>query len=176
MLSSSAIWTKVWPKWMGMMVTKGSTVVQVAEEAWETHLVWVASIETLFFHCIIMSRKGKANWKIHQRAHKIHHLTANIIGLCLNASTQWGDFDAWNCRAQGLDAFLDRVRHQVVGRRCEIHLSLQVTWTLQPWFSSSLIKPLCSKTVLLLWKWEWWLSYGSNSHNPQPSGSCLGLQ
>ena len=50
------------------------------------------------------------------------HLVADVIGFRLNSGAQRGDFDARHGRTQGLDTFLDGVRHQLVAGFREGHL------------------------------------------------------
>ena len=49
-------------------------------------------------------------------------LVADVVGLRLYPGAQWRYLDTWHGRAQGLDALLDGVGHQLVARFGEGHL------------------------------------------------------
>lgn len=57
------------------------------------------------------------------------HLVADVVGFRLNPRPQGGDFDARHGRAQGLDAFLDGVGHQLVAGFREGHLHVNWSWS-----------------------------------------------
>ena len=77
--------------------------------------------QTSFYHFFC-----KKNQKLPK---KTPHLVADVVGFRLNPRPQGGDFDARHGRAQGLDAFLDGVGHQLVAGFREGHLHVNWSWS-----------------------------------------------